>query len=621
MGVLIEFAKQFPGLGSLQPMLITKRPYLKTTLILMLVSALSACVAPNTNNAAENRKNQSIQEAKALLSEPGDINRTSPSGMTPLGAAILLAPERVPELIQQGADVNAPIQWMTEKGSWYANYPLNLAVGRPKFLGYTSINAFDFSQDLPMIKALLAAGADPNQAAQGQYTPLITITFNQYTDFFFQDTKHANEHYIEVATLLLSYGADINWAPDGPALTALVWTQGHSRLELLRHFYMEVASRESVNTAFFTGSPEDRVAAWKSKQAELAEIKATEEKAAVEAEALRQQQYQQKRQVIAQLIDEDPNLLDAIDLMRESYSPYLAFRSGMGKVNNTPCGSKDGWSKSCDSLGKELRDELITKSNQASKIYLAQRKRIANLFGQQYDIAYDVLGDHLKGVQADPDITAYYDAQTRRMESLRRSDRRQSQAEEQRQMYDLMKYAEKSFNDKAVMIERSWEKTAQVITNAENSRKMAQMQAKLDSIDKRLAQQQAQAQQQQKALTQRTQVKTVPTQGAATTGQELRTSKDPEICSGPHTLTAQEGVYSFAEVNSGRPSDELQSLKCPKDRVVRVVNGRPDFLTGGYVAPVKKTKLDDGNFKLSTEAMTYMCLCAKAPSGTSAVSQ
>jgi ankyrin repeat protein len=136
---------------------------------------------------------------RTVLAEyPDQANAVSPDGYGALGySAFFGHSEVLQELIARGADVNAPAR------NAMAVRPVNSAAAHP-----------DPELAVTLLRALLAAGADPNGRQSGGYTALHEAALN------------GNAAMIH---LLLDHGADTGLANDEGALPAdLARGKGHA---------------------------------------------------------------------------------------------------------------------------------------------------------------------------------------------------------------------------------------------------------------------------------------------------------------------------------------------------------------------------------------------------------
>ena len=141
------------------------------------------------------------ERVRGLLAGGADVDQRSPDGFTPLQyAAYFGAPEAAAVLLEAGADVHAVA------GNPSRVQPLHAAVA---------------GRCHPVVRRLVAAGADVNARQQGGFTPLHSAALNGD-----EDTVHA----------LLDAGADPARATDeGVRPADLAASSGHEPLaELLR---------------------------------------------------------------------------------------------------------------------------------------------------------------------------------------------------------------------------------------------------------------------------------------------------------------------------------------------------------------------------------------------------
>lgn len=123
-----------------------------------------------------------VQLEKRIAENPAGVNRHAGDGFTALGlAAFFGAPEAVSLLVKRGADVKIA------SANAMRVQPLHSAVAQGS---------------VAAVKALLAAGADPNARQQGGFTPLLVASARGQ---------------LEIVKLLVLNGADPNAANDAGA--------------------------------------------------------------------------------------------------------------------------------------------------------------------------------------------------------------------------------------------------------------------------------------------------------------------------------------------------------------------------------------------------------------------
>jgi ankyrin repeat protein len=124
-----------------------------------------------------------VKQLEARLAEdPALVNAFAKDGFYPLGlAAFFGQPEAVKLLLKKGADVKAVAK---------------------NDMRVQSLHAAVAQRSLDSVKALLAAGADPNARQQGGFTPLLAA---------------AAKGYLEIVKLLVINGADPNGTNDAGA--------------------------------------------------------------------------------------------------------------------------------------------------------------------------------------------------------------------------------------------------------------------------------------------------------------------------------------------------------------------------------------------------------------------
>lgn len=534
---------------------------------------------------SEYNKYQSIykQETQYLLAQykqTGQVDlRSAELKLSPLNAAIVEEPALVPEMIAKGADVNyrTPVDVL----GLYLHSPLNEVL-----LNYRE--QASQQETLDMIERLLEAGADPNQPTESGFGSSIC---ELKTPYYGLVTKQTNIEIIERAALLLRYGADPTGDCTEFARTAIKdFAKRDQRFVPLSDF-LEAAQRVGIDQALATATliEEDR-------------IREEAKRKAVEAERRRQQEIEkqvarEKRVIIEQSFAQDTDLKAAISSLREFAAPCLSTINARGKTQNVSCGAivrgNNFWSESCENYQKEVVAVIDRHENQVCPPYFNLRDRFANAFGDNSEIAKDVIWDLLADAR-DSDIDNHYGAERNRIRSIRDRDARQeraaSQRAEQQGLYNLMRYAESSFGSNTAadhLIEQGVRDTQRTLQAIGNNRRMAEINADLDSINKRL-----------EAIDQST---ASNTNGDSANIGMTGSQGSNKVCAGPFTRPVTVSVVQ------GASSPRRPSLECPSGTTPIAAGSAssPNYLQGSW----QIRKLSDGTREFTLAAWDYECLC------------
>lgn len=467
---------------------------LKTILLLTIALLLVAGCTPTHTQLTERynkqveHNNQVIRhEVDALLSEPGDVNRKSPKkAMSPLMAAAYLSPERIPEMIAAGADVNyAPaggstalhilvIREYNYRAAW-AEY------------GYGPYND---SHELAAIEALLKAGADPNAVNENGSTPAHLMA-NPSLSYYSPGNSGLIKD-IERMALLVKHGADLSLKDNSDRTPYEHFPTGFMSRQTgdFKRFVNDV-QEEGLETALFNFYHREEVRA-----------QARREKEAAEAERQRKRQVareiaQQKRKFITQAFNENADLRAALTSLKESARPCFTLGDMYRKADDFNCiamikGSAYP-SKSCEDYQRQLLGVIENQRDQICSPYRQQRKHIANLFAENSSIADSVIGKSLTDLSHTVDIERQYLSEIRRMKTIRDREIRSERAEEdrvyQQGIYNYMQSLQSSAGANTAadqIIQKSVADTQRTLYAIDSAQKMAKINADLEAINKQL---------------------------------------------------------------------------------------------------------------------------------------
>jgi hypothetical protein len=460
---------------------------LKAIVLLTIALLLVAGCTPAHIKRQEQVNQVYRNEVDALLSEPGDINRKSPKqALSPLMAAAFLLPERIPEMIAAGADVNyAPAGGSTA---------LHILVIREYYYraawadyGYGPYND---SHELAAIEALLKAGADPNAVNMYGSTPAHLVTNPSYN---YPYGNSALVKGIERITLLVKYGADLSLRdnsdrtpyehlPTGNLLTS-TWAD-------FKAFVNDV-QEEGLETALFNYHHREEIQAQARREKEVAEAE-RQRKRQVAREIARQ-----KRELITRSFNENPDLRAALTSLKESARPCFTLGDMYRKADDFNCiamieGSAYP-SKSCEDYQRQLLSVIENQRDQICSPYRQQRKHIANLFAENSSIADSVIGKSLTDLSHTVDIERQYLSEIRRMKTIRDREIRSERAEEdrvyQQGIYNYMQSLQSSAGANTAadqIIQKSVADTQRTLYAIDSAQKMAKINADLEAINKQL---------------------------------------------------------------------------------------------------------------------------------------
>ncbi|MCZ0863980.1 hypothetical protein O0V09_02140 [Dasania sp. GY-19] len=533
----------------------------------------------------QKNKETHTAESRVLLSGVGDINRQSPLGLTPLAAAIMHTPERVPELIAKGADVNAMVPSVASNQIIYEPI-LTLAVLRPlraEIGGYAL--PYDDTHDLQMIEAMLQAGADPNAVDTLGSSVLRDTAWDKYSNYYKKGMKTNTDPYVKRAELLVRYGADRS------TFESII---KHAKL---RQKYGIAGFLEEV--LFF----DTLEAYYKYKRGRAI--------------------YVEKRDAIRQYFDNDADLKAAVASLRETAAPCFTSGRMYSQASEFTCivsvyGDQHP-SPACEDYQRQLLDALDREKDKLCPPYRKQRKQLAKLFGEHSSQADDVIGEKMKGVASVASLERQYANEINRMKRIRdrfgRSEKAAADNRDRQNMYSFAQHIQQAVGSSTVadqIIEKSVADTQRTLYAIDNAQKMAKINADIAVIEKRLAGIEASTARGQS-------VSTSAAAGGKSGDVSMNYLKPVPVCGGPYT--APEFTAEF-DWGNGMPRDDV-AYKCKSGDVPAAVGsaatGAPNYVFG----PTPDIqKLGGGKHRYTRKAFQYECVCSSG-GGTSkrAVSQ
>lgn len=346
---------------------------------------------------------------------------------TPLMAAILLAPDRVPQLIEEGANTNGFNGQVSPL--WCATFP---AICGGNFLMPTVPSRDDIS----LMKVLLDNGADPDSAS---------LDGGVVVDFLCSSVSPAvNDDSINKLKLFSEYGTKATRSD----LFKCDLEAKYSRLSDKKKMLIEDISKHGMKEALELWSKPDEYF-----EIAIAREKEEEERRKAEAaERKRQQEIAQKRfkakkQAISSYIDSRPDLSQALNevvqIGAEKKAVDSFLRGNMfGHLCETGSNNTFYQSKTCLSEWEVVRRQARSHKSSLDAAYKKQRDWFAGLFGQNAGVAAAVVDDRVASTPSDKNVKQQYapiEQQLIRItESEARAERAESRRREQQQMADFM---------------------------------------------------------------------------------------------------------------------------------------------------------------------------------------
>ncbi|WP_105212988.1 hypothetical protein [Pseudoalteromonas sp. T1lg22] len=436
-----------------------KRALFQLFMPMIAIIMMPGCSSFNYNKTLEEFKT----ESRALLSDSNDINSKSPLGLTPLAAAIMYTPERVPELIEKGADVNAMVPLVLNNSIVYEPI-LTLAVMRPlraELEGYAL--PYDDSYDLLAIEAMLQAGADPNAVNRYGNSVLRETAWDNFSSYYNKGMKENKgtykDPYVQRAELLIRYGAE------RATFQQVAYYAKKRQKYAIAAFIEEILYYDTLDTYY------------EAKRKRAIHLK--------------------KRDAIRQYFDKDSDLKSAIASLRKTAQPCFTAGRMYRKANEFTCivsvyGDQHP-SKACEDYQRQLLEVLDRENDKLCEPYEKQRKQLANLFGKHASNADHVIGEKLKGVPSVASLERQYANEINRMKNIRdrygRSEKAAADNRDRQSMYNFAQNIQRSVGTKTVadqIIEKSVADTQRTLYAIDNAQKMAKINADIEAINKHL---------------------------------------------------------------------------------------------------------------------------------------
>lgn len=443
----------------------------RVLLYVLMLPVLVACAAMQEINANRMPKVH-LQDRLELLEQYEQTKNPQLLSkifkINPIVAAVNLAPERIPEMIANGVDVNYQVPAA----------PARLVFHREPTTALISAIRLETPKNIQVMQTLLEAGADPDLL-----TPLCYVAFRALND---------NDGAVEIASVLLKYGANPDIRCDDP------YGSPYTIVEDANNWRMR-GYAEFLSDAQSSGL-EVAIANYENREQRLAQEKRDRE--AVEAEKQRQIELareirQEKKAAIEQTFRESADLNAALNSVKESARPCRTLDRMGFQVDEFNCMF---WvqgevypSPSCERYQAQLSEVVYKQRDQFCEPYKKQRQQLANLFGTNASLANDVIGEAISGTENIADIENQYRAEIRRMQTIRdreaRGERAEAERREQEGMYNFAKYVEQSVGSKTAadqIIEKSVADTQHTLFAIDSAQKMAKINADLEAINNRL---------------------------------------------------------------------------------------------------------------------------------------
>ncbi|MDP4548712.1 hypothetical protein [Marinobacter sp. MDS2] len=577
---------------------------LKNLFISSLLIFFGGCANHTIHEISDEYRKQSLD----LLASYEDVNQKEEFwwddySLTPLSSAILFSPERVEELIKEGASVRGYVRtpfraWAIEDGYSTSPYTV-LAVNRSHWLQkYWGIDA-DPSIDLELTEILINAGADVDDWGGYGITAFLSLVREGWDH---ENSKERNDSVIRsMKVLVLKYGADPyhytkNW-PFRDNAKSLI----DRRVDIYGDRYLELRA-EYEKLLKLRRLDQDEI------------VKYLENELIID----------RKVAAIQKEINGNSTLKSAFQQVVSSGKDCKTIKDIMGPVTEYRCGafisgSGSFFSESCEAIRTELVKQLNTESSRFCRVYKEQKNQLASVLGDNANAMKTLIEDEAIKAGKNNEL---YNIYSREFSYVRRVKEREIQAEksavaqDRRQMAaDFRNNIKRSLERTNRMLDRSMSRTQKMIDRAYASQRASSssyqtrpnaatiqgLNKKLKEIDRSFEPSNSGA-----------------APSAANSGAPgSATGKQNKVCAGPFHRP------KFVEVTKSVHVPEGPKLKCPAGTTpISAGTANLDIPSKYLQGAMTPVALDDGYRRFTLEAWDYECLCGDGKSqGTGAYQQ
>lgn len=604
---------------------------------------MSACVSVTSPEQVESNM-QNLLDNHADVNEVRVVQKRENAvfslSATPILAAIVLGPDRVPKLIEEGARVNFV------DGTLFS--PLGCAtylnVCEETFRGTENSSDYRLGNVLALMNIILENGADPNES-------IVVMPTHVMKPILCPDTVYGRElefddSSVKILRVLIEYGAEFDsekiaecrkdlsrsleyLSRSGPYIKLKDWQKKLSKELQKKLMFLNDFEEMGINKALSLWENPDQyfAVAMERKEREEAERKRQQE--------IAQEKLNAKKQAISFYIASRPDLNQALDEVVQIGSQRKAVDSlisnnGFGRLCETGSNNTFYQSKSCLSEWEVVRRQASSHYSSLDSTYKKQRDWFAGLFGQNASVAAAVVDDRVARTPSDKNVKQQYapiEQQLIRItESEARAERAESRRREQQQIADFMNHIQSTFDRTNRMLDRNMAQTHRVVNQAYASQRVRDVSTG-SGYRVRSAPAMRDLNKELKEIDRSFEVSASSGSGGTKSGAGGGSSGKSayRVCGGPTTVPAMNQVFDVRGLNSGKASPDYQ---CPAGGKP-VMAGAYNLDTGNISwlsrpptykqEPVRGENGRPNGARVSWDAYRYECLCSSSSgSGTRA---
>jgi len=418
---------------------------------------------------------------------------------TPLLAAIILDPAKVPTLIDKGADVKyipgSPIS------------PLECATNIKKCtLMYYWDSSYTEHQDLySLIELLLENGADPS--SEQAYNELVGNKKYSFNTFCAKSAKNSilcrleNDKSMSILKIFHQYGLEvsdndidkckesitsinsrmykktINFYSDDIKLSDYYTDDNDAKSVIKRHLaevkrhliLLDDIKNHGLNEVFSIWENSDQ---YFSSVTERMKKKANDRK---HEQQIAQQRLNAKKRAISSHIAFHPDLNEALEELVsigvERKTLQWVLNKGMfDELCSTRSDGAIFLSETCKSEWKDIKERAINHKSDLNSVYKKRLDWFAGLFGESANLVVSVVEDRIASAPLNNSIKQQYEPAllqlTRITEAEARAERAEARHRDQQRIAGIMNYMQNSFREANRMLDRNMEQTQRVISQA-----------------------------------------------------------------------------------------------------------------------------------------------------------
>ncbi|MEQ9545519.1 MAG: hypothetical protein RIK85_05890 [Marinobacter sp.] len=602
----------------------------------LAVSALmmSACVsvtspeqvASNMRDLLDNHTD--VNEVRAVRTVKSILVRdSSPLNATPILAAIVLEPERIPKLIEEGANVN----WVS--GTPFSPLGCATYLNVCKGIFRVTKNSFEYRLDntLAVMNVILANGADPNASIGGVPNHLMEPILCDRVLYYAPPYLELDDSSVKKLRVLSEYGAEFD---SEKIAKCRKWVS--RRVEDLSRSGNYLILKEWQKRLMFVNDAEEMginkaLSLWENPDQYFSVAMERKEREAAERQRLaeiNERKYREKISVIQAYINQDAALRSALsDIVQigseKKTVEWIVLQNRFGAEEcETRVGGAYFKSNACESNWKVLMKRVKNHYSSLKTSYRKQRNWFAGLFGKNTSLVERFVDGRVANA---PSVDAIKQHYTPAFQQLRRitdaeasAERSARKRQEQQMMADFMSNIQGTLERTNRMLDRSMARTQQTINQAYASQgtrnantgsgyhtrsapAMRDLDKKLEKIDRSF----------ESSIPERQpSTSTAKTLGAAAVDEN-------KVCAGPFHRP------EFVTITRGPKVPEGPKLKCPAGTTPIAVGTANLDLPSKYLQGAMTSEpLGDGSRRYTLKAWDYECLCNKGSrQGSSAYQQ